>query len=93
MSMKDHVSMKLPKRWLNCPNHAESLVGNYFQLFLFIKISVNRAVFVLVDKFIAFKVPLSERFQNVPEDNRFHMSMLIESVKQNFNVYILKKKN
>jgi hypothetical protein len=41
----------------------------------------------MTDKFLAFKVPLSAKFDNnVPLENRFHMSMLIDSAKRSFNV-------
>ena len=41
------------------------------------------------DKFLAFKVPLSNKFdRNVPIECRFNMSMLIESVKRTYNVIL-----
>ena len=47
----------------------------------------RKANILLADKFIAFKVPLSDKFNpNVPIENRFHMSMLIDSMKKSFNV-------
>lgn len=44
----------------------------------------RKASQVIVDKFLAFKVPLSTNFdRNVPYECRFNMSMLIESFKRN----------
>jgi mRNA-capping enzyme len=47
----------------------------------------RKANSLIADKFVAFKVPLSTKFNhNVPIENRFHMSLLIDSVKKSFNV-------
>lgn len=44
----------------------------------------RKAVTLVVDRFLPFKVPLSTNFNpNVPSECRFHMSMVIDSFKKN----------
>lgn len=46
----------------------------------------RKATSVLVDKFVAFKVPLSTKFDvNVPLESRWTMAMLFDSVRRSFN--------
>lgn len=57
----------LPKRWLNCPRKATSLIAH---------------------KFLAFKTPLSERFDGQVEmQYRFPPSMILESKQFKVNYF------
>ena len=65
MNRRKHDPLSLPARWLHCPRRANSLVGKYKTKFQNLTIEPLQHVDWVceyLDKFLAFKVPLNEKY-------------------------------
>lgn len=68
----------LPPRWLDCPRKSAIIAGNYSQWIFFLRRIIIQS---FVDKFIAFKTPLDDRYKDkIHIASRWTCGMLIKAV-------------
>jgi len=73
-----HNSTGLPPGWLECKRKSDIIAGKYLKIILLRSYNY----YLSIEKLIAFKTPLDDRFNaNFSDINRWSCGMLIELIK------------